>query len=70
MSQTKLLLGCFYKILFFRIIAGITEDTTSNHIVRATLEAVCFQVRDILDAMCKDCKTPLKRLKVCEIHEY
>ncbi|XP_044763736.1 glycerol kinase-like [Coccinella septempunctata] len=46
------------------IICGITEDTTSNHIIRATLEAVCFQVRDILDAMCKDCKTPLKRLKV------
>ncbi|KAK9891524.1 hypothetical protein WA026_014761 [Henosepilachna vigintioctopunctata] len=46
------------------IIAGITEDTTSNHIVRATLEAVCYQIRDILDAMSKDCKTPLKRLKV------
>ncbi|KAL3285051.1 hypothetical protein HHI36_019177 [Cryptolaemus montrouzieri] len=46
------------------IIAGITEDTTSNHIVRATLEAVCFQIRDILDAMSQDCKLPLQRLKV------
>lgn len=45
-------------------ICGISEETTSEHIVRATLEAVCFQVRDILDAMNKDCGIPLNKLKV------
>ncbi|XP_061382019.1 glycerol kinase isoform X2 [Danaus plexippus] len=46
------------------VICGITEDTNSNHIVKASLEAVCFQVRDILDAMNEDCGIPLQLLKV------
>ncbi|XP_047524249.1 glycerol kinase isoform X2 [Pieris napi] len=46
------------------VICGITEDTNSNHIVKAALEAVCFQVRDILDAMNEDCGIPLQLLKV------
>lgn len=46
------------------VICGITEDTQRGHIVRASLEAVCFQVRDILDAMNKDCGIPLVKLKV------
>ncbi|KAH8365911.1 hypothetical protein KR093_007164 [Drosophila rubida] len=46
------------------VICGLSEETTSEHIVRATLEAVCFQVRDILDAMHKDCKIPLGKLMV------
>lgn len=46
------------------VICGITEDTQRGHIVRASLEAVCFQVRDILDAMNKDCGFPLVKLKV------
>ncbi|XP_062127767.1 glycerol kinase 3-like [Drosophila sulfurigaster albostrigata] len=46
------------------VICGLSEETTSEHIVRATLEAVCFQVRDILDAMHKDCKIPLAKLIV------
>ncbi|XP_055842120.1 glycerol kinase [Episyrphus balteatus] len=46
------------------VICGISDQTTSEHIVRATLEAVCFQVRDILDAMNKDCGIPLTKLKV------
>lgn len=33
-------------------------------IVRAALEAVCFQTRDILDAMNKDCGIPLTKLLV------
>lgn len=32
--------------------------------MRATLESVCFQVRDILDAMEKDCGIPLTKLMV------
>lgn len=47
-----------------RIIYGLTEDTQRGHILRATLEAVCFQVRDILEAMAKDCKFHLVKLHV------
>ncbi|XP_017862427.1 PREDICTED: glycerol kinase [Drosophila arizonae] len=46
------------------VLCGLSEETTSEHIVRATLEAVCFQVRDILDSMHKDCKIPLAKLMV------
>lgn len=43
---------------------GITEDTQRGHIIRAALEAVCFQTRDILEAMNKDCGMPLTKLQV------
>lgn len=46
------------------IICGITENTQRGHIVRAALESVCFQVKDILDAMNLECRTPLATLKV------
>ncbi|XP_013179574.1 PREDICTED: glycerol kinase [Papilio xuthus] len=46
------------------VICGITKDTNSHHIIKAALEAVCFQVRDILDAMNEDCGIPLQLLKV------
>ncbi|XP_075211363.1 glycerol kinase 1 [Lycorma delicatula] len=46
------------------IICGITEETQRGHIIRAALEAVCFQTRDILEAMHKDCGIPLDRLQV------
>lgn len=31
----------------FRIICGLTQFTTKAHIARATLEAVCFQNREV-----------------------
>ncbi|XP_003394582.1 glycerol kinase [Bombus affinis] len=46
------------------VICGITEDTQQYHIVRAALEAVCFQTRDILEAMIKDSGTKLTTLQV------
>ncbi|CRK87437.1 CLUMA_CG001238, isoform A [Clunio marinus] len=46
------------------IICGITEETERGHFVVAALESVCFQVRDILDAMNLECGTPLTKLKV------
>jgi glycerol kinase len=55
---------CYSCVLDFSVICGITEDTTSAAIVRAALEAVCFQTRDILDAMNKDCGIPLTKLLV------
>ena len=32
-------------------IFGLTRGTTSAHLVRAALEAMCYQTRDVLDAM-------------------
>ncbi|XP_050034558.1 glycerol kinase 3 isoform X1 [Dermacentor andersoni] len=46
------------------IICGLTQFTTRAHIARAALEAVCFQVRDILDSMDRDSGTRLKQLLV------
>ena len=40
-------------------ILGLTRDTGVAHIVRAALEAVCYQTRDILIAMEKDGAHPL-----------
>lgn len=46
------------------VICGITEDTEQYHIIRAALEAVCFQTRDMLEAMVKDSGTNLSMLQV------
>lgn len=47
------------------IIIGLTGFSTKGHVVRAALEAICFQTKDILDAMRKDANLDgLKRLKV------
>src|SRR5690606_24329675 len=35
-------------------IVGITRGTTAGHIARATLEAIAYQTRDVLDAMTAD----------------
>jgi glycerol kinase len=45
-------------------IVGITRGTTSAHIVRATLEAICFQTRDVLQAMQADAGIALASLRV------
>jgi glycerol kinase len=43
---------------------GLTRNSDRNHIVRAALEAVCYQTRDLLDAMLKDGVEQLKSLRV------
>ncbi|KAI7897742.1 uncharacterized protein BX663DRAFT_481347 [Cokeromyces recurvatus] len=45
-------------------ICGLTQFTKREHIARATLEAVCYQTRAILEAMNKDADQPLRSLKV------
>ncbi|KAI7329472.1 glycerol kinase [Hortaea werneckii] len=45
-------------------IFGITQHTQRGHIARATLEAVCFQTKAILDAMEKDSGHSLSSLAV------
>ncbi|KAF4526215.1 hypothetical protein B566_EDAN001900 [Ephemera danica] len=36
------------------VLCGLTQFTSRAHIIRAALEAICFQTRDILEAMDKD----------------
>ncbi len=45
-------------------IVGITRYTKREHIVRATLEAIGYQTREVIEAMEKDSGVPLKTLKV------
>lgn len=48
----------------YRIICGLTGFTNKNHLIRAALEAICFQTRDILEAMHQDCGFVLNKLNV------
>lgn len=45
-------------------IFGITRGTRGEHIVRAALEAMCYQTKDVLLAMEKDAGVKIKALKV------
>ncbi|MBQ7497385.1 MAG: glycerol kinase, partial [Selenomonas sp.] len=45
-------------------IIGITRGTTKAHIVRATLDSLAYQTRDVLDAMEADSGEKLQALKV------
>jgi glycerol kinase len=43
---------------------GVTRGTTAAHIARAALEAIAFQVADVLDAMAADSGVPVAELRV------
>ncbi|PXW92987.1 glycerol kinase [Streptohalobacillus salinus] len=43
---------------------GLTRGTTKEHVVRATLEAICYQTKDVLDTMVKDSGIDVKTLRV------
>ncbi|ACA88794.1 glycerol kinase GlpK [Shewanella woodyi] len=45
-------------------LVGLTRGSNRNHIIRAALEAIAYQSRDLLDAMAKDSGVELKKLKV------
>lgn len=45
-------------------ISGITRGTTSGHILRAALEAMCYQSKDVFDAMKKEAGLKVKKLRV------
>ena len=45
-------------------IVGLTRGTTKGHLARATLEAMAYQTREVLDAMQHDADVPLAELKV------
>lgn len=45
-------------------IVGINRGTTRHHIVRATLDGIAYQVKDVVDAMTADLGTPMVELRV------
>lgn len=45
-------------------IFGLTRSVTKCHVIRATLESMAFQTKDVLDAMQADCGIKLQALKV------
>ncbi|MFU0799891.1 MAG: glycerol kinase GlpK [Xylanivirga thermophila] len=58
-------LGAPYWDMYARgILVGLTRGTNTNHIIRATLESISYQVRDVLEAMYQDSHIELKRLRV------
>jgi glycerol kinase len=46
------------------VIVGLSRHTHKGHLARATLEAICYQTRDVLDAMALDSGVELAVLKV------
>ncbi|HWM34323.1 MAG TPA: glycerol kinase GlpK [Pseudolysinimonas sp.] len=46
------------------VIVGLTRFATKAHIARASLEAVAFQTREVLDAVNADAALPLEELRV------
>lgn len=45
-------------------IVGLTRGTNKEHIIRATLESICYQSEDVFEAMCKDSGTQIQTLRV------
>ncbi len=58
-------LGAPYWDMYARgAIFGLTRDTGKSHLVKATLESMAYQTKDVLEAMEKDAGLSLKTLKV------
>ena len=58
-------LGAPYWDMYARgAIFGLTRDTGREHIAKATLEALAFQTKDVLNAMQTDSGIELKKLQV------
>jgi glycerol kinase len=58
-------LGAPYWDMYARgVIVGLTRGASKAHIIRATLESIAYQTKDVLDAMEADSKINLKALRV------
>lgn len=58
-------LGAPYWDMYARgAILGLTRGANKNHIIRAALESIAYQTRDVLEAMQEDSGTELNGLKV------
>jgi len=45
-------------------IEGLSFDSTKNHIIRAAVESIPYQIKDVVEAMEADSGTPLSELKI------
>lgn len=45
-------------------IFGLTRGTNRNDLIKATLESICYQSRDVIDVMIKESETPILKLRV------
>ncbi|WP_367925505.1 glycerol kinase GlpK, partial [uncultured Ruthenibacterium sp.] len=58
-------LGAPYWDMYARgAIVGLTRGAGRNHLIRAALESIAYQTRDVLEAMQADCGTCFSALKV------
>lgn len=58
-------LGAPYWDMYARgAIVGLTRGANRNHIIRATLESIAYQSKDVIDLMVDDSGIPLERLRV------
>lgn len=58
-------LGAPYWDMYARgTILGLTRGTTRNHIIRAALEAIAYQSKDVMDAMTADTGMEINEIKV------
>lgn len=58
-------LGAPYWDMYARgAIVGLTRGASKNHIIRATLESIAYQTRDVLEAMQEDSGIKLNGLRV------
>jgi glycerol kinase len=58
-------LGAPYWDMYARgAVLGITRGTGRAHLVRATLEAIAYQTRDVLEAMAAEAGVPIRSLRV------
>ena len=46
------------------VIVGLTRAATKAHLARAALEAICYQTRDVMDAMVADSGAPMMEMRV------
>ncbi len=58
-------LGAPYWDMYARgAIFGLTRGSKKEHIVRAVLESIAYQTRDVVEVMCEECQNELKTLRV------
>ena len=58
-------LGAPYWDMYARgAVVGLTRGATKAHLVRAGLEGIAYQVKDMIDAMEKDAGAPMQILRV------
>ena len=51
-------------MLLLRTIVGLTAYASKAHIIRATLEAVCYRTRDVIEFIEKNSSVKIDHIKV------